>query len=84
MVGLQGVPMHIRLTTPSSRAAVSRAEQLRESLPEVAAMLHRRRADAIGDGIIADLVALDWLEWFGGTLRLTITGSNICKSRAAR
>lgn len=39
-------------------------------------LLHRRRADLIGDGMIADYVALHWLEWNGGALRLTVTGRN--------
>lgn len=71
--------MTIRLN-PSTLASGprSRADALRSSLPEVAAKLHRRQADSIGDGIIADMVALDWLEWHGGSLRLTITGRNVC------
>jgi len=28
--------------------------------------------------VIADYVALDWLEWQGGGLRLTVTGRNVC------
>lgn len=51
---------------------------MRASLPSVVDALHRRRADTIGDGVIADYVALDWLEWHGGTLRLTTVGHNIC------
>jgi hypothetical protein len=38
-------------------------------------LLHRRRASEIPDGY----VALNWLEWHGGGLRLTITGSNVCR-----
>jgi hypothetical protein len=41
-------------------------------------LLHRRRADLIGDGTISDYVALHWLEWNGGGLRLTATGRNVC------
>jgi hypothetical protein len=41
-------------------------------------MLHRRRADLIPEDVIGDYVALHWLEWNGGALRLTITGQNIC------
>lgn len=73
--------MTIRLKKPPVGARVqSRADALRSSLPDVAAKLYRRHADSIGEGIIADMVALDWLEWNGGSLRLTITGQNVCAS----
>jgi hypothetical protein len=55
----------------------SKRDDLRTALPATKDLLHRRRADLIGDGIIADYVALHWLEWNGGALRLTVTGSNI-------
>ncbi|WP_342779543.1 hypothetical protein [Methylibium rhizosphaerae] len=55
-----------------------RREYLREALPATAALLARRRADMIEDGVIDDYVALQWLEWHGGGLRLTITGTNVC------
>jgi len=41
-------------------------------------LLQRRRADLIGDSAIGDYVALHWLEWNGGALRLTTTGKNVC------
>lgn len=39
--------------------------------------LYRRRAADIQDGHIDDYVALNWLEWHGGTLRLTTVGENV-------
>jgi hypothetical protein len=45
--------------------------------------LHRRRADLVSEGFIADYVALNWLEWNGGTLRLTVTGENVCAQMRA-
>ena len=33
----------------------------------------------IADAHIDDYVALNWLEWNGGGLRLTTTGENVCK-----
>jgi hypothetical protein len=41
-------------------------------------LLYRRRADLVGDDAIGHYVALQWLEWNGGTLRLTVIGQNIC------
>ena len=40
-------------------------------------LLNGRQADQVDYGFIADYLALDWLEWNGGTLRLTVTGSNV-------
>jgi hypothetical protein len=60
-------------------APVSRRQQLRDQLPSTVDALHRRRADLVPEGFIADYVALDWLEWNGGSLRITLTGTNICR-----
>ena len=57
----------------------SRREQLRNELLATVNSLHRRRADLISEGFIADYVALHWLEWNGGALRLTVTGNNMCE-----
>ena len=40
-------------------------------------LLYRRRADLVPESSIDDYVALNWLEWGGGTLRLTVTGTNV-------
>ena len=79
---------------PSPRAAlakaitrlppVSRREQLRLELLATVDSLRRRRADLITAGFIEDYVALDWLEWNGGSLRLTVTGANMCEQMRAR
>jgi hypothetical protein len=58
---------------------ISRRGALRKSLPSSVAMLGGRRACDIPAGYIDDYVALDWLEWHGGTLRLTIVGENILR-----
>jgi hypothetical protein len=54
-------------------------ETLRSALLATVDLLHRRRASEIPDGYIDGYVALNWLEWHGGGLRLTITGSNVCR-----
>ena len=63
---------------------VSRREQLRLELLATVDSLQRRRADLITAGFIEDYVALDWLEWNGGSLRLTVTGANMCEQMRAR
>lgn len=63
------------------RTSASR-ETLRAALPSTVELLKRRRAAEIGDEIIEDYVALNWLEWDGGHLRLTVTGENVCRQLA--
>jgi hypothetical protein len=64
-------------------ARVARREQLREALPATVDCLTRRRADLIDDRVVDDYIELNWLEWHGGGLRLTITGRNVCAQLAA-
>jgi hypothetical protein len=61
----------------------TRREALRSELPATVALLKRRRAGEIDGVDIADYVALHWLEWHGGSLRLTTTGENVCKHLAS-
>ncbi|RZU01111.1 hypothetical protein [Rivibacter subsaxonicus] len=60
----------------------SRRERLRAALPGAVDQLRARRADLIGDGVIADYIALDWLRWRGSDLRLTALGSKVCRQLA--
>ncbi|MBX3620905.1 MAG: hypothetical protein KF891_13120 [Rhizobacter sp.] len=55
-----------------------RMATLREALLDTVELLHQRRASEVAVGYIDDYVALNWLEWHGGGLRLTTTGHNIC------
>jgi len=74
-------------TTPGAIACsppVSRREQLRLELLSTVDSLQRRRADQVCEGFIEDYVALHWLEWNGGALRLTVTGTNMCEQMRAR
>lgn len=69
--------------TPSSPS--TRTEDLRNAFLFTVDALKRRRADLISERLIADYVALSWLEWNGGSLQLTVTGRNMCQQiRAAR
>jgi len=67
-------------TRASQRAAdaAERRERLRRSLPATVELLQNRQADRINDADIDAYVSLNWLEWHGGGLRLTITGRNVC------
>lgn len=60
-----------------------RREALREQLLATADLLSRRRAGEISEKVIDEYVALNWLEWHGGSLRLTTTGENMCKHMTA-
>lgn len=61
-----------------SRISIERRESLRGTLQATADALHRRRAGEIAEDRIDDYVRLNWLEWWGGALRLTTTGENVC------
>ncbi len=53
-------------------------ENLRAQLPRTAECLAARHAHLIDEDLIDAYVDLDWLEWQGGGLRLTVTGRNLC------
>lgn len=72
------------MTLPTSDTPALRRDNLRESLLATVDLLKRRRAAEIDAGFIDDYVALNWLEWNGGGLRLTVTGENICRQLSAR
>jgi hypothetical protein len=63
---------------------LSRREQLRLELLSTVDLLHRRRADLVPEGFIDDYVALHWLEWNGGALRLTVSGKTLCEQMRGR
>ena len=54
------------------------------SLPATVGLLKLRRAAEIAESDIDDYVALNWMEWNGGGLRLTTTGENICRQAVVR
>jgi hypothetical protein len=71
-------------TRISARAAADAAtrERLRQALPGTVGHLQNHQADRIDDSDIDAYVRLNWLEWHGGGLRLTITGRNVCAQLA--
>lgn len=62
----------------SIKEEAERKERLRLALPAAAELLRTRQAGMIEAREIDEFVALNWLEWHGGTLRLTVTGANVC------
>jgi hypothetical protein len=74
-----GAPTEKPIDTPPT----PRREQLRNELLATVDSLYRRRADLVSEASIDDYVALHWLEWSGGSLRLTQTGTNICDQMRA-
>ena len=61
----------------------ARKERLRQALPAAVELLRTRQAGLIGPVQIEEFVSLNWLEWHGGTLRLTVTGANVCSQGKA-
>ena len=57
---------------------------LRTSLLPTVEFLSRRRADLIAPELIEAYVKLHWMEWHGGSLRLTVTGRNVCAQLSSR
>lgn len=54
-------------------------DALTGALLQTAALIERRRCSEIEEGYIDGYVALNWMEWNGGSLRLTVTGQNVRK-----
>jgi hypothetical protein len=68
----------------SLKEEAERKERLRQALPAAVELLRTRQAGLIAPREIEDFITLNWLEWHGGTLRLTVTGSNVVsQSRAS-
>ncbi|WP_240636023.1 hypothetical protein [Caldimonas tepidiphila] len=78
-----GPPLPGRPLPPSPDGAQDERERLRERLPRVERLLASRRADLLSEQEVERYVALDWLEWHGGTLRLTVVGRNLCSRQGA-
>lgn len=68
---------------PSVSDPPSERDRLRERLPLVERLLAARRANLLSEAEIERYVELDWLEWQGGTLRLTTVGRNLCAQARA-
>ncbi|MDF1485319.1 hypothetical protein PY257_09035 [Ramlibacter sp. H39-3-26] len=67
----------------TSSVSPQRQEALRAMLLDTADLLKKNRASEVSEAAIEDFVALSWLEWNGGALRITTTGRNICNQLVA-
>jgi hypothetical protein len=72
------------MTQPLHRTPAPRQEALRNALPATVDLLKHQRASDIAENDIADYVSMNWLEWNGGSLQLTVTGDNVCKQLRCR
>jgi hypothetical protein len=72
------------MTSSISPRSSARRDALRDALPTTVELLRRRRAADIAERDIDDYVALNWLEWNGGGLRLTAVGENVCKQLSSQ
>ena len=70
-------------TESPATGPIDQKERLRQALPAAVELLRTRQAGLIGAVEIEEFVALNWLEWHGGTLRLTVTGSNVVSQSRA-
>lgn len=68
----------------SDLSPACRRDHLREALPSTVDLLRQCRAREIGDDYIDGYIELNWLEWNGGSLRLTTTGQNVCRQVTTR
>jgi hypothetical protein len=64
---------------PARPPATLPREALLAALLNTALLIESRRCGEIAEGYIDGYVALNWIEWNGGSLRLTETGRNIRK-----
>lgn len=67
------------MTSSASFPAAARRDVLRDELLATVNLLKQRRAAEIAEGYVDDYVAMHWMEWHGGSLRLTTTGENVCR-----
>lgn len=69
--------------SPNVLPLTSRRDTLTDALLSTVDSLKRRKAADIAEGYIDAYVTLNWLEWHGGSLRLTTVGENQCKRLVA-
>jgi len=58
--------------TAADKEESARKERLRLALPAAVELLRTRQAGLIAAAEIEEFVALNWLEWHGGSLKLTV------------
>jgi len=76
-------PLKAQPITAADKVEAARKERLRLALPAAVELLRTRQAGQISATEIEEFVALNWLEWHGGSLKLTVTGANVCSQGKA-
>jgi hypothetical protein len=76
--------MPISMSANQRQTNGPRLEALRSGLPGTVSLLKAHRAGEIAEVDIDDYVSLNWMEWNGGSLQLTVTGSNVCLQQRMR
>ena len=76
-------PLKAQPITAADKVEAARKERLRLALPAAVELLRTRQAGMISATEIEEFVAMNWLEWHGGTLKLTVTGANVCSQGKA-
>ena len=71
------------LLAASLKEEAERKERLRQALPAAVELLRTRQAGLIAAREIEEFISLNWLEWHGGSLKLTVTGSNVVSQSRA-
>ena len=71
------------MTLTAQKPATLPRDTLMGALLNTASLIEQRRCGEIADGYIDGYVALNWIEWNGGSLRLTETGQNMRKQLKA-
>ncbi len=81
---LNPVPSAKAMTQPSVLPGLSSRpkpvpskDQLKGELLAHVQLLKQRRCAEIAESYIDGYVALNWMEWNGGSLQLTVTGDNV-------
>jgi hypothetical protein len=76
---------HVQPVVPTSAVVPRRLpkETLKAELLSHVQLLKQRRCAEIAEGYIDGYVALNWMEWNGGSLQLTVTGDNVRRQLTA-
>lgn len=72
-----------QLAAPPRLPARLPKETLKAGLLADVLLLKQRRCAEIAEGNIDGYVALNWMEWNGGSLQLTVTGDNVRRQLSA-
>lgn len=67
-----------KTTDKAALQTAERPDPMRAAFQHTVDVLTQRRADLLSPAMIEAYVNCDWLNWQGGSLKLTVVGENIC------